>query len=306
MKVSLYTISLSGGYYRGPAVPLMEIFPKAKAWGYAGIELEGKRPHGSPLDLDMAARDGIKKAAADNGLELSAIAAYNDFSSPIEEHRENELLMVRELIRLARDIGSPIVRVFAFWSGVTRRDGVITYDVARHNVEHRFPGTLALEQWRYIRACLGEAAHMAEGEGIVLALQNHEPIIHSYREMLQFIREVDSPALKACLDSPLEKIHTEEHYREALRETGPLMVHTHFGGRFERKPNGGVVRSGDYAADDHLFLKLAKECAGFRGHIGYELCSPVVTGHEHEGLEYALEQCALAAAYMRGVIQAVG
>ena len=43
MKVSLYTISLSGGYYRGPAVPLLEIFPRAKAWGYDGIELEAKR-----------------------------------------------------------------------------------------------------------------------------------------------------------------------------------------------------------------------------------------------------------------------
>jgi sugar phosphate isomerase/epimerase len=306
MKISLYTISLSGGYYRGPAVPLMDIFPKAKAWGYDGIELEGKRPHGSPLDLDAPARDAIKKAACDNGLELSAVAAYNDFSSPIEEHRENELLMVRELIRLARDIGAPIVRVFAFWSGVTRREGLITYDVARYDTEHRFPGTLALEQWGYIRACLKEAARMAEGEGIVLALQNHEPIIHSYQEMLQFIREVDSPALKACLDSPLEKLHTEEHYREALRQTGSLMVHTHYGGRFVRKRDGEVVRWGNYAADDHVFLKLAKECAGFRGHIGYELCSPVVTGHDHEGLNYALEQCALAAIYMKGVVKAVG
>jgi len=30
MKISLYTITLSGGYYAGPAVPLLEIFPKAK------------------------------------------------------------------------------------------------------------------------------------------------------------------------------------------------------------------------------------------------------------------------------------
>ena len=59
MKVSLYTITLNGGYYRGDPVPLMEIFPLAKQWGYDGIEIEGKRPHGSPLDLGKMERDSI-------------------------------------------------------------------------------------------------------------------------------------------------------------------------------------------------------------------------------------------------------
>ena len=34
MKISLYTITLSGGYYRGPAVPLPDIFAQARAWGH--------------------------------------------------------------------------------------------------------------------------------------------------------------------------------------------------------------------------------------------------------------------------------
>ena len=132
MKVSLYTITLNGGYYRGPAVPLMDIFPLAKKWGYDGIELEGKRPHGSTLDLGKAERDAIKKAAADNGLDLSCVAAYNDYSSPVEEHRQNQLINTRGQIHLARDIGAPIVRVFSAWAGVTIRDG----DDEDDNVEH--------------------------------------------------------------------------------------------------------------------------------------------------------------------------
>ena len=108
MKVSLYTITLSGGYYDGPAVPLLEIFPKAKSWGYDGIELEAKRPHGNPMDLDRSRREEIRKAADDNGLEISCVSAYNDYSSPIDEHRENELLMTREQIRLAADLGGSL------------------------------------------------------------------------------------------------------------------------------------------------------------------------------------------------------
>ncbi len=309
MKISLYTITLSGGYYDGPPVPLLEVFPRAKDWGYDGVEIEAKRPHGSPLDLDNAARDRIRDAAEDNGLEISCIAAYNDYSSPIDEHRENELLMTREQIRLAADLGAPLVRIFPAWSGVTRRDGRITYDVARYNIDHRYPGTTALERWCHVRDCLAEAAAMAEDAGVTLALQNHAPIVTHYQHMLDFIAEVDSPALKACLDAPLMHLHTEEHYREAIEATGDLMVHTHFGGRFQQQPDGTVTKLRDRAhphvSDELAFLRAARGIVGYKGHIGYELCSPVLTAHCHEGLDYALLQAELAARYMRQIIDSL-
>jgi len=309
MNISLYTITLNGGYYGGRAVPLLEIFPRARDWGYDGIEIEAKRPHGSPLDLDSAARDRIKKAARDTGLEISCIAAYNDYSSPIDEHRENELLMTREQIRLAADLGAPIVRVFAQWSGVTRRNGCITYDIARYNIDHRYPGQTALDRWCYVRECLMEAAKMAENEGVTLALQNHKPIIESYLDMLAFIEEVNSPALKACLDRPLLNQHTTEYYRAAIEAAGDLMVHTHYGGRFQRQADGsiGLLRSPlqPQQVGDADFLRIAKETINYSGHIGYELCSPVLIGHRHAGLEYALEQAELACAYMRQILDSI-
>jgi sugar phosphate isomerase/epimerase len=309
MKVSLYTITLNGGYYDGPPVPLLEIFSKAKAWGYDGVEIEGKRPHGSPLDLDAAARKKIKKVAGDSGVEISCIAAYTDFSSPIDEHRENELLNAREQIRMAADLGAPYVRVFPFWSGVSRRNGRITYDLARRNIMDRYPGTTALEHWCHVRDCLAEAAKIAADHGVVLALQNHRPIIDTYEDMLAFISEVDSPALRACLDPPLMRDNTEEFYRRALTDTGDLMVHSHFGGRFEVGANGkverGFHRAGQRTSDWSTFLRLAKEITDYKGHIGYELCSPVLTDHRHEGLDYALKQAELASRYMRRIIDSL-
>ena len=306
MKVSLYTITLNGGYYDGPAVPLLEIFPRARDWGYDGIEIEAKRPHGSPLDLDASAREHIRKTARDTGLEISCVAAYNDYSSPIDEHRENELLMTREQIKLAVDLGAPIVRVFAAWSGVTRRDGRITYDVARYNIDHRYPGTTALERWCHVRECLIEAARMAENEGVTLALQNHEPIIKNYQDMLSFIQEVDSPALKACLDRPLLKQHSEDYYCAAIEATGDLMVHTHYGGRFKRQDDGSVTMLRNplqtHHADDAAFVRLARELIDYSGHIGYELCSPILIGHRHARQAYALTQAELACVYMRQIL----
>ena len=86
MKISLYTITLNGGYYKGDPVPLLDIFPLAKQWGYDGIEIESKRPHGCPLDLDEKARGRIREAAEKTGVVVSCIGSYNDFSSPIDEH----------------------------------------------------------------------------------------------------------------------------------------------------------------------------------------------------------------------------
>jgi sugar phosphate isomerase/epimerase len=308
MKISLYTISLSGGYYDGPAVPLLDILPLAKQWGYDGIELEAKRPHGSPLDLDSDDRRCLRDRAGELGLELSCVAAYNDFSSPIEEHRENELLMVREQIRLAADLGAPIVRVMAAWSGVTRRNGCITYDVARYNLDHRYPGTLQVERWNYARECLREAAQMAEDAGVLLALQNHKPVTNNWRDMLAMIEEVGSPCLQACLDAPLFDTHSEAANREALEATGRRMVHSHYGGRFQRLADGRVVpvtASLGGETDNATFMRLAHEIAGFTGHNGYELCSPVLIGHRHAGLDEALLQCQLAGEYMRSIAEAI-
>ena len=156
------------------------------------------------------------------------------------------------------------MRVFAAWSGVTRRDGRITYDLARYNIDARFPGTTALERWVHVRETLKEACRIAADEGVTLALQNHQPIITDYTHMMDFIREVDSPALKAWLDSPLMRLHTAEHYREAICATGDLLVHTHFGGRFERggRPVQRVpYRPGGYPADDRRSSSCSRRSA---------------------------------------------
>jgi sugar phosphate isomerase/epimerase len=149
-----------------------------------------------------------------------------------------------------------------------------------------------------------EGARMAEDAGVLLALQNHKPVTNDWRDMLAMIEEVDSPAMRACLDAPLFDTHSEAAYREALEATGALMVHSHFGGRFERRGDGRIVplASGfGGETDNALFMRLAHEIADFSGHNSYELCSPVLIGHRYAGLDEAQRQCQLAAEYMRQI-----
>jgi len=46
------------------------------------------------------------------------------------------------------------------------------------------------QQWAWVRENLSEAAKYAEDQGIILGLQNHSPIMQSYKNVLQMIKEV--------------------------------------------------------------------------------------------------------------------
>ena len=50
MKLGLYSITYLGVWYRGEALTLPELIKTAKRFGYDGVEIDGKRPHGNPLD----------------------------------------------------------------------------------------------------------------------------------------------------------------------------------------------------------------------------------------------------------------
>ena len=46
MEIGLYSITYLGIWYDGPGLTFEELVRRAKTIGYAGIELDGKRPHG--------------------------------------------------------------------------------------------------------------------------------------------------------------------------------------------------------------------------------------------------------------------
>ncbi len=98
IKVGLYSITYGGVWYRGDALTMEQIIGRASKFGYQGVEIDGKRPHGNPLDMPKARSQHLRKLAADQGIEIYAVAGNNDFSSPIPEHRESQLVYLRELI----------------------------------------------------------------------------------------------------------------------------------------------------------------------------------------------------------------
>jgi sugar phosphate isomerase/epimerase len=310
MKIGLYSISYLGIWYDGAALSFEEIVKRAKAYGYDGIELDGKRPMGNPMDLDERKRDEMREVLAREGMEIPCVAANNDFSSPIPEHRECQLMMVREQARLAADLGAGVVRLFAAWPGVVMRDGIATYDLVRghhYSFERQFPYATRLERWNFVKACLKEAAGFGEEFGVVMALQNHAPLIRHWKDCYDLVKEVDSPWLKVCLDLPIMIRLDKEWVRQAALTVGDLQVHTHFGGEFTRDTDGTVkmktLQFGRPLPDYATFIELMREI-GYDGWFCYELCHPVLSeAHEPLGLDYVHEQVELAQVYLRGLIE---
>jgi sugar phosphate isomerase/epimerase len=310
MKLGLYSITYLGMWYRGEALSLPQMISRAKRYGYDGIEIDGKRPHGNPLDWPAPRCRELRSIAANEGIEIYAVAANNDFSNPVPEVREAQICFVRELIRMTADLGAPALRVFLAWWGVTRHPQLATYDIAEGYwpiVHEKFSNE---EIWGWCRDALVECARYAGDAGVTLALQNHRPIINDHHDVLRMVREVGSPHLKVCLDAPLMPDKSAEVIRQAAREVGALQVLSHFGGEFERRADGtirgydridGVVR-GDTNQYYRNFLRSMREI-GYGGYIGYELCHqlPVVDGQTVD-IEYAHLNAELAAQFMRELI----
>src|ERR1035437_6811253 len=178
VKIGLYSITYGGVWYRGDALTVEQVIARAHKFGYQGVEIDGKRPHGNPLDMPAGRCRELRRMAADQGLEIYAVAANNDFSSPIPEHRESQLVYTRELMRMTADLGVKLMRVFLGWPGVTSLpQGGGRYDEAQAVWKAEHKGFSEEQTWAWCRGCLVEAAGFARDLGITLALQNHPAVI---------------------------------------------------------------------------------------------------------------------------------
>jgi sugar phosphate isomerase/epimerase len=288
------------------------LISRAKKYGYDGIEIDGKRPHGNPLDLPAARCRDLRSRAEGEGIDIYAVAANNDFSNPVPEVREAQICYMRELIRMTADLGAPTLRVFLAWWGITRHPQLATYDIAEGYwpiIHEKFSEE---EIWGWCREALVECARYAGDAGVTLALQNHKPLIKDHHDILRMHKEVGSPHLKLCLDAPLMPDRSAAGIRAGAEAVGPLQVLTHFGGEFERRADGsvrgferndGVVgeETNRYYGD---FVRAMNDI-DYDGYIGYELCHqlPVENG-QTVGIEYADQNAQMAAEFMRALIEA--
>ena len=60
----------------------------------------------------------------------------------------------------------------------------------------------------------------------------------AYHDVIRMVREVNSPHLQICLDAPLMPDRSAAAMMQAAKDVGSMQVMSHFGGEFERNPDG--------------------------------------------------------------------
>ncbi len=317
-KVGLYGITYLGAWYKGNALSPEELIQKSKNLGFDGIEIDGKRPQGNPLDWPTKKCKDLKTKAEDQGQEIYAVSANNDFSSPIPEYRECQIAYMKELIRMTSDLGVKPLRVFLGWPGITKHPQLARYDIAHDIWNFTHYQFTPEETWNWCREGLVECCKYAGDYGVTLALQNHKPVINDcWKDVMRMVKEVNSPNLKVCLDAPIMNDKSEANINAAAKAVGSLQVLTHFGGEFARNAEGKIIdvqkehntvdSKGNLITENPYphFVKAMKDI-GYTGYFSYELCHPLpIVNGETVGIDF-VDQCAgLACEMMKGLIDNV-
>lgn len=308
MKIGMYSITYRGVWYKGDAIDVFSLLRVAKNYGFEGLELDAERPHAAPMDLSADDRKRLRNLAGELDMPICAVSPNCDLSSPVPVQREAMICYTRECIKLARDLGAPICKIFAAWRGITIHDGVATYDETYGYDQYGF---WKGDRWEFVVDSLRELVRVAEDCGVVLAMQNHGPdVINNYKDVLSLINAVGSPALKGCMDINIEpEAESDTHARQMAQESGVLQVHSHFNAEFSRAEDGSVELVGGGYFDDRFWQRRvaypayveALVEAGYQGYINWEFCHPAVENGRFAGIEYVHNQTTLAIEYMKGL-----
>src|SRR5215510_2761637 len=305
MKIGLYSITYRGVWYKGEAIDVFNLVRLARELRFEGIELDAERPHAAPMDLSADDRKRLRDLAGDIGLELCAVSPNCDLSSHVPVQREAMIGYVRECIKLAHDLDSPICKIFAAWRGITLHDGLATYDDTYNYDQYGF--------WKgdrrgFVVESMRELCKVAEDYGVVLAMQNHGPdVVNRYQDVLSLIEEVGSPAFKACMDINIEpEADSAAHAREMAAASGALQVHSHMNGEFARRPDGSVELVAGGYFDRHFWGRQvaypayveALVSSGYQGYVDWEFCHPAVENGRPAGIEYVHNQTRMAFEYL--------
>ena len=305
MRLAIKGVTYTGIWYDGPALTIPQIIGRAKKYGFAGVEIDSKRPQAFPLDVDEKARDEIRRKLDETGVELAAVSSYNNFIEPLHEYQEMNLITVREQLKLARDLKAKILRVFASWPGVVTNEKGFGR-MAREMYEVRIKDLSHQQRMDLVVKALKELAPHAEEMGVTMALQNHPPGIQSYKDMLDILDAVNSPYAKACMD--LQNLRKGEDVRQAVLDTDSRQVHVHFNGEFRKMANGRM-ECYTAKADFPTYVKALLEI-NYQGFLSYEFCFPCKQkdkdgnkiSDDLAGIERVDEQVQLARDFMNQTI----
>jgi sugar phosphate isomerase/epimerase len=292
VKTALHSVSYAGVWPGQARLGLSDFLERAKTLGFDAVMLMAKRPHISVLEWDEMDRAEICRLLERLDLKVACLAGYTDFCMSAEHPeipaREMQILYVRELARIARDLNCRLIRVFTGYNN---------------------PGVSLDQQWGWCVDALRECAQRAAEFGVTIGVQNHHDTALHYEAMFDLIEEIGEPNCKVMFDAwshaPVEKVRDPQSrsetgdLRAAVKKLAPYIVHTTVADyvhrqRYRYQPNLvnyaremdalRAVPMGEGCIDYKTFFEALKEI-GFDGYVAYEMCSYLRGGGGADNLD---------------------
>lgn len=191
--------------------------------GFDGVEILNVQMQ----DESNAALQRIKQRAFRLGLDLCGFSTHQSFVFPDAEKREENVRHTIRCIEMAYALGIPTIRVNTGRWGTSKDFDTL---MANKGIEPRLEGYSDDDGFAWVREGLEKCLPAAEKCGVVLGLENHWGLGRTAAGVLRLIHEIDSPWLKATLDTGNFLEDQYEQYEQLAPEAVFVQAKTYFGG----------------------------------------------------------------------------
>lgn len=224
----------------------------AAEMGFDGIELLRIQME----DVSDSHLQKLKRQAFVNGLDLIGMSTHQGFVSPAAEVRQRNVEKTIGFIEMAYKLGIPTIRVNTGRWGTTESFDEL---MANKGVEERLQGYTDNDGFQWVIEALEKCLPAAERCGVILGLENHWGLGSTADGVMRIIKAIDSPWLKATLDTGNFFERRHEQFEMMAADTVLVQAKTYFGG-------------GTWYEIDVDYPAIAKilQDADYRGYISLE------------------------------------
>lgn len=202
---------------------ILECIDLADKAGFDGVEIL----HVQMEDTSNAMLQQIKQRAFKYGLDLCGFSTHQSFVNPDADKRQENVDHTIKCIELAYAMGIPTIRVN---TGRWGTSGSFDELMANKGIEPNLEGYTDDQGFDWVYEGLEKCLPVAEKCGVVLGLENHWGLGRTAKGVLRCINHIDSPWLRATLDTGNFLENQYEQYKELAPEAVFVQAKTYYGG----------------------------------------------------------------------------
>jgi sugar phosphate isomerase/epimerase len=221
IAVSTYSYT----HFRRNQLSIEACIDQAAEMGFDAIEFLENMV--KPEEKKDAALRLFRRRAMVNGLAICGMSTHQTFVSPNADVRKQNVEKTIASIELAYKLGIPVIRVNTGRWGTT---GSFNELMRNKGIEPPLQGYTDEDAYPWVIESFKECLPAAEKAGVVLALENHWGLGRTPEGVLRIIKAVNSPWLKALMDTGNFLEDPYDKLEQMAPETVFVQAKTYYGG----------------------------------------------------------------------------